>query len=237
MTMIWSRARVVLWMRGLLVRYTAGVILFCLTLLAQEPVTRGRLLESDTADSGELSIRCQNNRVYWYVYDNKTYVERDNRLISVPKLHKGDDVEVISDTGPDAALRYARIIHVVESPTESEVQQQRFSLGRYAVPRHPVVKEDPLKTDLFLPRGNLTFAGLVCQLNDQRLVLRIRGSGEKTIYLRPDTRYMEDGGLTTAPSLRVNTRVFVRGSKNLEGEIEAFQVIWGGIFEPGQADH
>lgn len=217
-------------------RYPAGLILLCLTLSAQEPITRGRLLESDSAESGELSIRCQNNRVYWYVYDNKTYVERENLLTSVPKLHKGDEVEVVSDTGPDAALRYARIIHVMESPTESEKQQQRFSLGRYALPRHPVVKDDPLQSDLFLPRGNLTFAGLVCQLNDERFVLRTRAEGEKIIYFRPDTRFMQDGGLTKSPALHVNTRVYVRGSKNLDGELEAVQVIWGSILEPG-LDH
>ena len=214
------------------VRYLAGLILLSMTLAAQEPITRGRLLESDTGETGELSIRLPNNRVYWYVYDARTYVERDNRLTSVPKLHKGDDIEVVSDTGPDVALRYARTIHVVESPAAHELQQRQFSLGRYAMPRRPVVRDDLLRSELF-PRGALTFAGLVCQLNDERFVLRPRAGGEITIYLRPDTRYMKDGGVVAAPSLGLNTRVYVRGSKNLDGEIEAFQVIWGEILSPG----
>jgi hypothetical protein len=30
----------------------------------------------------------------------------------------------------------------------------------------------------------------------------------------------------------VNERVFVRGGRNLEDEIEAYQVVWGGILRP-----
>jgi hypothetical protein len=216
------------------VRFLAGLILLSMTMTAQEPITRGRLLESDTAESGELSIRSQNNRVYWFVYDNKTYVERENQLSSVPKLHKGDELEVVCDTGPDAVLRYARTIHVLENPVEkARLEQRQFSMGRYAMPRKPPAHDDPLRSDLLFLPGTLTFSGLVCQLNDERFVLRTRGGGEKTIFLRPDTRYMKDGGLASASALRPNTRVYVRGSKNLDGEVEAFQVIWGDLQEPG----
>ena len=214
-------------------RRLPGFILLSFTLMAQEPSTRGRLLESDTAENGELSIRTPSNRVYWFAYDARTYVERDNHLSSVPKLHKGDELEVVSDTGPDVALRYARTIHVVESPVEKAAAQRQFSQGRYAVPRRPAAREDPLQSDLFMPRGTLTFAGLVCQLNGERIVLRTRSGGDKTIYLRPDTRYMKDGGVAVATALRLNTRVYVRGSQNLEGEVEAFQIIWGELAEPG----
>jgi hypothetical protein len=167
------------------------------------------------------------------VYDTKTYVEQENRLSSVAKLHKGDEIEIVCDVGPDASLRYARTVHVVESPTEKAAAQMQYSQGRYAVPRRQPVRDDPLQSDLFLPRGTLTFAGLVCQLNSARMVLRTRSGEEKTIYLRPDTRYMKDGGMTAADALRLNTRVYVRGSQNLDGEIEAFQIIWGGVAESG----
>jgi hypothetical protein len=213
------------------VRRLPGFILLSFAMMAQDPVTRGRLLESDTGDSGELSIRTASNRVYWFVYDTRTYVEQENRLSSVPKLRKGDEIEVVCDTGPDASLRYARTIHVVESPAEKAQAQRQFSAGRYAIPKRQPVREDPLQFDLFLPRGTLTFAGLVCQLNSERLVLRMRSGGEKTIYLRPDTRYMKDGGMAAAGSLHLNTRVYVRGSHNLEGEVEAFQIVWGELAE------
>jgi hypothetical protein len=215
------------------VRRLPGFILLSLTLMAQGPITRGRLLESDTSESGELSIRTSANRVYWFVYDTKTYVEQDNHLSAVPKLRKGDEIEVVSDTGPDVALRYARTIHVIDTVAEKAATQKSFSQGRYALPRRPAVREDALVSDLFLPGGALTFAGLVCQLNGERLVLRMRTGIEKTIYLRPDTRYMKDGGMAAAGSLHLNTRVYVRGSQNLEGEIEAFQIIWGELAESG----
>lgn len=214
-------------------RRLPGFILLSLTIMAQEPITRGRLLESDSGETGELSIRTPANRVYWFVYDTKTYVEQDNHLSTVPKLRKGDELEVVCDTGPDVALRYARTIHVVESPAEKALAQRQFSQGRYALPRRPPVRDDPLQSDLFQPRGTLTFAGLVCQLNSERLVLRPRSGGEKTIYLRPDTRYMMDGGVAAAASLHLNTRVYVRGSQNLDGEIEAFQIIWSELARPG----
>jgi hypothetical protein len=215
------------------VRHLAGVLLLSLVLRAEGPITRGRLLESDTGETGELSIRTANNRVYWYIYDTHTYVESDNRLSTVPKLRKGDELEIVSDTGPDTALRYARTIHVVVEPVQRTVQQRQYSEGRYALPRHPVAREDPLKLDLLLARGTLTFAGQICQLNDERFVLRTRADGEKTIFLRADTRFMKDGGIVPASELRLNSRVYVRGSKNLEGDIEAFQVIWGEIVAPG----
>ena len=214
-------------------RYLVGAALLALVLRAEGPITRGRLLESDTGETGELSIRTATNHVYWYVYDARTYVESDNRLSSVPKLRKGDELEIVSDAGPVAALRYARTIHVMVSPPAQEVQAKAYSQGRYALPRNPVPREDPLKFDVLLARGTLTFAGQVCQLNDERLVLRTRANGEKVIFLRPDTRYMKDGGLVGASSLRLNTRVYVRAGKNLDGEIEAFQVIWGEIVAPG----
>jgi hypothetical protein len=204
-------------------------------VMAQEPITRGRLLESDTRETGELSIRTTANRVYWFVYDTKTYVEQDNHLSSVPRLRKGDELEVVSDTGPDVALRYARTIHVVDSPAEKVLAQRQFSQGRYAIPRRAPVRDDTTFSDLFLSRGTLTFAGLICQLNNERLVLRMRNGGEKTIYLRPDTRYMKDGGVAAAGSLHLNTRVYVRGSQNLDGETEAFQIIWGELADSGIA--
>jgi hypothetical protein len=218
------------------VRYLAVLLMVSLRMAGQGPViARGLLLDSDSAENGEFSIRAQNNRVYWYVYDSKTYVERDNRLCTVSKLHQGDDLEIVSDTGPDDALRYARIIHVVESPAQNQIEHRQFSAGRYAMSRRTVAREDPLAIDLLFPRGSITFSGLVSQLNDERFVLRTR-LGQQLIYRRPDTRYMKDGGVVAASSLAPNTRVYVRAGKNLDGEIEAYQVVWGQILAP-DADH
>ena len=61
----------------------------------------------------------------------------------------------------------------------------------------------------------------------------MRSGGEKTIFLRKDTRYMKDGGTASSTALHLNTRVYVRGSQNLDGEIEAYQIVWGELAESG----
>jgi hypothetical protein len=53
-----------------------------------------------------------------------------------------------------------------------------------------------------------------------------------SIRLRPDTRYLADGLLVDAASLKPNMRVFVLAGKDLYDDIEAYQVIWGKILSP-----
>ena len=87
-------------------------------------------------------------------------------------------------------------------------------------------------TESIFPRGNLTFSGVVVHLSPESLVLRTRSDGPKTLLIRPDTRYLEGGSQVDLPALKVNTRVFVRAGRNFEGEIEAYQVVWGEILLP-----
>ena len=198
--------------------------------MADTPVlARGRLLETDSGAAGEICIRTIKNQVYWYSYDAKTYVEREKQRTTVARLSKGEEIEIVSDTGPDVGLRYARTIHVMSAEPQSASRAVQ-SLGRYAVPRRPLASL-ALRQEL-APRGSLTFAGLVARLNDERIILRTRADGEKTIYLRPDTRFLEGGAIVNAAALQPNLRVFVRASKNLDGEFEAFQVVWGELLAP-----
>jgi hypothetical protein len=82
------------------------------------------------------------------------------------------------------------------------------------------------------PRGNLTFAGVVRRLNGQMLVLKTRTEPEQIILLRDDTRYLASGLPSELSKLLVNTRVFIRGGRNIENDLEAYQVIWGEIPGP-----
>ena len=224
-------ANLVLLIKGSKVRQAALLLLLSVNAMADSPVlARGRLLETDSGLSGEICIRTLKNQVYWYVYDGKTYVEREKQRTTVARLLKGEELEIVSDTGPDAGLRYARTIHVMTVEPQG-LSRAPLSLGRYAAPRRPPVTTSPLRQDL-IPRGVLTFAGLVARLNDERFILRTRADGEKTIYLRPDTRYLESGTIVNVSSLQPNRRVFVRASKNLDGELEAFQVVWGELLAP-----
>src|SRR3954469_6810317 len=80
----------------------------------QPALIRGVLLERDTPATGEFSVRNGENQVFRYHFDAKTYVERENQMIDVPRLQPGEKVEVVSDSVPGSILRYARTVHVYE---------------------------------------------------------------------------------------------------------------------------
>jgi hypothetical protein len=178
------------------------------------------LLECDAHPAGELSIRVADNRVLRYQFDRKTYVERDEHLIEAARLTAGERVEVLSDAVAGYALRYARTIHVLQPAPPPRPQ----TLGRLRA-------YDP-KTEPVVRTGNITFSGVVFRLNSQRVVLHTREAGDLSIQLRKDTRYLADGQLVDAASLKPNMRVFVKAGKDIYNEVEAYQVIWGTILSP-----
>jgi hypothetical protein len=180
----------------------------------------GVLLECDAHAAGEFSIRAADNRVLRYQFDHKTYVEREERLIEAARLVAGEKVEVLSDSVPGYPLRYARTIHVIQPVPPARPQ----TLGRLRA--YDPKAEPPIRA------GNITYSGVVFRLNSQRVVLHTREAGELTILLRKDTRYLADGQLVDADSLKPNMRVFVRADKDLYNEVEAYQVIWGTILSP-----
>ena len=54
----------------------------------------------------------------------------------------------------------------------------------------------------------------------------------KWIVVRNDTRFREDGLKVEQSSLHSSTRVFVRAGKNLDDQIEAYEIVWGEILTP-----
>lgn len=202
-----------------------ALVVFAPALWAQDPsppLVRGELLDCEmaVAGSGEISVRTATHQVFRFTYDAKTYFERENQRTSAAGLEKGDLVEVVADRASEPVLRYARTVHVVDR----RPPRPAVSLGRYRSYRTSL--------DHVIPMGNLTFAGIVSRLSGARLVLRTRKDGEKIILLREDTRYLEGGVQVAAAELKADTRVFVRGARNFEDEIEAYQVVWGDIFDP-----
>ena len=206
-------------------RRWVGLLLFAVPLWAQPApagLLRGTLLECQiTGDSGEFSVRTVDNQVLRFQFDAKTYFEREQERASAKRLEKGDMLEVVSDHAPGHALAYARTVHVVEA--KAAPRAQRLITRRTA---------DRSSLEQLFPRGDLTLSGIVDRLNGERLVLRTRADGEKIILLRQDTRYLSGGSPVDAASLQPNTRVFVRAGKNLDNEIEAYQVVWGEILKP-----
>ncbi len=208
-----------------------GVLLFFPWMAAAQAVStpgppenaalvRGVLLECDRRAAGEFSIRAADNRVLRYRFDGKTYAEREDHLIEPARLVAGEKVEVLSDVVAGFPLRYARTIHVVQPVPPPRPQ----TLGRLR-------GYDP-KTEPAVRAGNLTYSGVVFRLNSQHLVIHSRGAGDLSILLRKDTRYLADGQLVDAGSLKPNMRVFVRAGKDIYNDVEAYQVIWGTILTP-----
>ncbi|HJT88617.1 MAG TPA: hypothetical protein VJ732_12195, partial [Bryobacteraceae bacterium] len=140
----------------------------------------------------------------------------------------GEKLEVLSGEGPATSLRYALTVRVLQPPPEPAAREP-LTQGRYRAYRRPAAEH-------YIPTGNLTFSGVVSKLGGDRMVLHTRESGDKIILLRRDTRYVANGDPVDAASLKRNMRVFVRAGRNYYDEVEAYQVVWGGIFEPRGPD-
>jgi hypothetical protein len=180
-------------------------------------IVRGALIQCDNT---RLTVRTADNHTYGFVIDSKTFIERDNFRISCSKLDKSEPLEIVSDRSTEPGMMYARLITVVNPQTRARR-------------RPPLEHEDP--TLSIAPRGSLTFTGMVLRMDDDGLVLRTRVDGEKWILVRHDTRFREDGLRVEPSSLHSSTRVFVRAGKNLDGEIEAYEIVWGEILTPARA--
>lgn len=182
---------------------------------------RGVLLELDAGvEGGEISVRGSGNEVVRYRFDAKTRVERAGMAATLRLLLPGEPVEVQSHPIADSPLRYATAV---------------LALDRLAPPqivRRPRAPASAMPAASVFPRAELTFSGVVSFLGSGRFILQMRNSGEETILLRSDTRYLAGGAIVAGSTLKANMRVFVRAGKDLFGHTEAYQVMWGGFLQP-----
>ncbi len=180
-------------------------------------VVRATFLSRDgTAGAGELAFRTAGSHVFRCNYDDKTYFERREMRILPTALGAGDPVELVTDRASGGAHCYVRLLRRLELA-------ERQKTARTPLPHWTNPTED------LFPRGNLTYAGVVRRVTPEHLVLRVRGGEQKNVLLRDDTRFLDGGARASRADLLVNTRVFVRAGTNLDGDIEAYQVIWGEI--------
>ena len=178
-------------------------------------ILNGRFVAwSGTASSGVLTVRTPQNQVYSCRYDARTYVERSNEPIAITGLSPNDPVEVLADRQAGSSACYIRMVHVVSL---RPVHRVDASSGRLPEPERP--------------RGDLSFGGVVAKIGPGLMTLRTR-TGEVRISLSADTRYVAGGVNRDRPALTVNMHVFVRAGHNLDGDIEAYQIVWGDIVEP-----
>ena len=199
-------------------RLIVGLVLAA-SLGAQEQappgLVRGKLeSRAGTLTSGELSIRSAEGPLWLCSYNDKTYIERERLRIAAPGLKPGDSIEMV--TSRSSGPCYARTVHILTDPA----------------PRARLRARRPAWESI-APRGNLTFAGIVLRLDATSMLLRTRFDGQRTVLLRQDTGFAGSGRTVDSSELRVNTRVFVRAGRNLWGDLEAYQVVWGEIL-PGR---
>jgi hypothetical protein len=177
-------------------------------------IFRGKLAGLEgTSAAGEFNATDSTGAAYSCGYDARSYFELNRARVAATKLQTGDPLEVVADRKPGMGACYARIVHVVALlPSGRRIVE--------APVRPPRVSE-------FLPqRGDRSFAGVVVQLEASRMTLKTR-DGQRTLVLRPDTRFLGGGLRVNAAEVPRNTHVFVRAGRNVYGQIEAFQVVWG----------
>jgi len=193
--------------------------LLALALAAQPgpPPVRGVLLELDSdGRTGSLSLRAPDFRVHVFRFDPRTRFEGEQRSLDPSALRRGDLLEVTCEQDCGLPLPPAATLRVL-SPASGSRDPARLPPW----PR-PALGE-------WFPRGSLMLAGVVTRRETDRLDLRIRNRGECMVLLREDTRWLADGLPVDAAALPLHTHVFIRAGRTPEGEIEAFQVVWGRI--------
>jgi hypothetical protein len=204
---------------GIILLTSAGV--WAQVPTSQAQILRGAFLEGDArVEAGEFSIRVPGNEVLRYRFDAKTRVTRGGLATTFSLLRPGEPVEVDSSPIPESPLRYANSI-LTSDPLPTPRSAPRPRMRTMGSPSEPQFQ-----------RGELTFSGVVAYLADGRLILHTRNSGEQTILLRQDTRFLAGGDIVGSSDLKANMRVFVRAGKDLFGHTEAYQVMWGGFLQP-----
>lgn len=202
---------VVLWTVSLAEWSACSLVLAALALAADAPpaLVRGEIVE---IAGTEFTLRSENDIAYRFRTDEHSYVERGEQRIRLEDLRSGDTVDVVTER--TSGVRYARLV--------------KAAPARLRAPMWKPAKIQPS----IVPRGLLTFSGIVVNVSEDRMVLRLRKGEERTFRLREDTVYRADGRITERGTLQSQTRVFVRGGQGIDDKLEAYEVVWGEILRP-----
>jgi hypothetical protein len=160
---------------------------------------------------GLLLARNHDGDVQGCGFDSLSILELSRQRVTVSKLEPGDPIEIITDHKPGSRDCYIRMLQVI--PPAPPPKRARPAAKR------PVFA---------LPHGDRTVSGVIIRRDARSITVRTR-DGDQMLLLRKDTRYLADGAQQDTSALMVNARVFVRAGPNLDGVIEAYQVMWGEI--------
>src|ERR1700676_970356 len=135
-----------------------------------------------TPRGGQFIFQSSGDQLYSCTYDDKTYIERESRLITIAGAKTGDRLRVVSDYKDDSMVCYARLVHILEMEHVYVVRGVR-----------PRSKASNRPVEPFGPRGNMTLSGLIVGVKSNILTLKSRAGEYQSIQLRPDTRYSTAG--------------------------------------------
>jgi|SRR5579884_194972 len=187
-------------------------------------IVRGDFLAwSGTQQRGVVTLLSADQRVLACGFDDKTWFEHDDAPVSIRAAHAGDHLEIVADRRPFSAACYARTVQIVD-----------VALPRRTASGKPRLRSYSLATEPLAPRGDITFAGIVTGIDGSRITVRTRAEGREVFLLRPDTRYLGGGFPRERASLARQMLVYVRAGRNVDGDIEAYTIVWGSILDPRQ---
>ncbi|MBI2686927.1 MAG: hypothetical protein HYX27_11480 [Acidobacteria bacterium] len=169
---------------------------------------------SDIQKSSFL-LKTVTHKEFRCTYDHRTWFEQSRIRVAPNAFQPSDLVEIVADRRLiDGMPCYVRTVRLADLNAKES--------GRMRITYRAV-------TESIIPRGEYQWAGTVSELTPEKLVLRTRTEGYKTLVLRRDTRYMEDGVVSERARLQPNTQISIRAGRNLSGEVEVYQIIWGSV--------
>jgi hypothetical protein len=202
-------------MVGSIVKLLTGLLLVS-GLAAQDQPTLGIVHGILSERSGsDLRVKTREEGPLLFRVNEQSAIERDRMPVALDQVFPGASIEIFWE-GTIEGVRYARLVKL---------------LGRQLLTSRTLFPYGSLSEHI-APRGSMVVTGIVLLMGSDRLVLRTRGEGQQSLMLRRDTRYKGDGRLVEATALAPATRVFIRAGKNLDGQLEAYEVVWGQILEP-----
>jgi len=191
-------------------------------------IVRGELVTWQVRGlAGDMAVRTADGRVQNCQVLPDTYLTRQTMRITPVGVKAGDWVELVADVrggGGCAALT------VYVRPPEPKA---RLARGTGRPLPFPVWQPRNLMDNL-IPRGRLTYAGIVVKMDEKRLTVRTRKDGEKSFALREDTIFSEAGREVEPSALAVHRTVYLRASQTFDGDLEVYQVVWGDILKPSR---
>lgn len=177
--------------------------------------------------AGEMAVRSTGGHVHNCRILPDTYLTRQTMRITPVGVKVGDSVEVVADFSGGG---HCTAVTVYVRPPEPRPRLARGT-GR-ALP-FPIWQPRNLMDNL-IPRGRLTYAGIVIRMDKQRLTVRTRKDGQKSFALREDTIFSEAGREVEPAALEVHRTVYLRASPTFDGDLEVYQVVWGDILRPSR---